>query len=147
MNKLRFYELVFILRPDLSPTHVEDIANGYADVIKADNNGEVKKIEFCGLRSLAYRINKNKKGHYVLMNLNATPAAIHEVERQMAINENVLRYLSLRMETLDDSPSALMQQKGFREERFSKNRNFESRGHSRDSEDESTDLALEEEIA
>ncbi|MBX9976935.1 MAG: 30S ribosomal protein S6, partial [Alphaproteobacteria bacterium] len=71
----------------------------------------------CGLRSLSYPINKNKKGHYVLMNVTATPETVAEVERQMKLSEDILRYLTVSVESLDDNPSALMQQRSFRDEK------------------------------
>ena len=79
--------------------------------------GEVKKREYWGLRNLAYRMNKNRKGHYILFNIEAPPAAIAELERTMRINEDVLRYLTLRVEKFDEGPSPIMQSRGSREDR------------------------------
>ncbi len=114
---MNFYESVFIVRQDATASQVEALANDYTKVIK-DHGGEVSKTEFCGLRNLAYRIKKNRKGHYVLMNVTAVPAAINEIERLMRLNENILRYLSVRVDVLDANPSALMQQRNFREDRY-----------------------------
>ena len=113
---MRFYECVFVARQDLTGAQVETMAKQYTSIIKEDG-GQVGKIEFCGLRNLAYPIKKNKKGHYVLMNVTATPAAVKEVERQMKINEDMLRYMTVRVDELDDNPSSLMQQRSFRDEK------------------------------
>ena len=110
------YENVFIARQDISGAQVDALADGFAQLI-ADNGGEVKKREYWGLRNLAYRMRKNRKGHYVLMNLSAPPAAIAELERTMRITEDVLRYLTLRVEALDEGPSAIMQNRGSRDDR------------------------------
>ena len=111
----RFYETIFIARQDITANQVETLAKHYTGVIK-EFGGEITKTEFCGLRNLAYKIQKNRKGHYVLMNIAVKPEGIKEVERQMKINEDVLRYLSVRVDTLDNAPSALMQNRGFRED-------------------------------
>jgi small subunit ribosomal protein S6 len=110
------YENVFIARQDISGAQVEALADGFTQLI-ADNGGEVKKREYWGLRNLAYRMRKNRKGHYVLFNLDAPAAAIAELERTMRINEDVLRYLTLRVAALDEGPSAVMQSRGSRDDR------------------------------
>lgn len=102
------YETVFIARQDLTNAQVEAMANTFTQIIKS-HKGEVSKTEFCGLRNLAYKIKKNKKGHYVLMNISCEPAGIKEMERQMKLNEDLLRHLTVRVETLDPNPSKLMQ--------------------------------------
>ncbi len=111
----RFYETIFIARQDITANQVESLAKQYTSVIK-EYGGEVTKTEFCGLRNLAYKIKKNRKGHYVLMNIAVKSEGIQEIERQMKINEDVLRYLSVRLEQLDNAPSALMQNRGFRDD-------------------------------
>ena len=90
----RFYETIFIARQDITANQVEALAKQYTNVIK-EFDGEVTKTEFCGLRNLAYKIKKNRKGHYVLMNIAVKSDGIKEMERQMKINEDVLRYLSI----------------------------------------------------
>jgi len=110
------YENVFIARQDISGAQAEALADSFVQLI-ADQGGEVKKRENWGLRNLAYRMNKNRKGHYVLFNIEAPAAAIFELERTMRINEDVIRYLTLRVDTLDDGPSAIMQNRGSREDR------------------------------
>jgi small subunit ribosomal protein S6 len=111
----RFYETIFIARQDITANQVESLAKQYTSIIK-EYGGEVTKTEFCGLRNLAYKIKKNRKGHYVLMNIAVKSEGIQEMERQMKINEDVLRHLSIRLEALDNAPSALMQNRGFRDD-------------------------------
>lgn len=113
----RKYESVFIVRQDATNNQVEALAQSYGEIITS-HGGEIGKVEFCGLRNMAYRIKKNKKGHYVLMNLLATPAGIAEMERQMKLSEDVMRCLTVKVEELDNNPSHLMQQRSFREERY-----------------------------
>lgn len=110
------YENVFIARQDISGAQVDALADGFTQLI-TDNGGEVKKREYWGLRNLAYRMRKNRKGHYVLLNLDAPPPAIAELERTMRINEDVLRYLTIRVEALEEGPSAVMQNRGSRDDR------------------------------
>ena len=111
-----FYETVFIARQDISAAQVEALTEALAGIV-AGQGGQVAKREYWGLRSLAYRIKKNRKGHYVLFNLDAPPAAVNELERNMRINEDVLRYLSVRVEALEEGPSAVMQSRNRGEER------------------------------
>ncbi len=103
-----FYENVFIARQDVSAAQVEALAESFAGIV-AQAGGKVTKREYWGLRNLAYRVKKNRKGHYMLFNLDAPPAAVNELERNMRINEDVLRYLTVRVETLEEGPSAVMQ--------------------------------------
>jgi small subunit ribosomal protein S6 len=110
------YENVFIARQDISGAQVDALADGFTQLI-ADQGGEVKKREYWGLRNLAYRMNKNRKGHYVLFNIDAPAPAIAELERTMRINEDVIRYLTLRVDALEEAPSAGMQSRGSREDR------------------------------
>jgi small subunit ribosomal protein S6 len=110
------YANVFIARQDISGAQVDALADGFTQLI-AEQGGEIKKREYWGLRNLAYRMKKNRKGHYVLFNIEAPPAAIFELERTMRINEDVLRYLTLRVEQLDETPSPVMQSRGSREDR------------------------------
>ena len=110
------YENVFIARQDISGAQVDQLADGFTQLI-AEQGGQVKKREYWGLRNLAYRMNKNRKGHYVLFNIEAPPAAIAELERTMRINEDVLRYLTLRIEKVDEGPSPIMQSRGSRDDR------------------------------
>jgi small subunit ribosomal protein S6 len=102
-----YYECVFIARQDIPANQVETLANSFADIIRKDG-GQVTKTEQWGLRNLAYRINKNKKGHYVLFNLDAPPAAVAEMERNMRLHEDILRYLTVKVDELEAGPSAIL---------------------------------------
>jgi small subunit ribosomal protein S6 len=110
------YECVFIARNDVTQQQVETIAEQVATVI-TEAGGEVKKREYWGLRGLAYRIKKNRKGHYMLLGIDAAPAAMQEVERQLGLNEDVLREMTLRIETIDEAPSAILTRRGEERER------------------------------
>jgi small subunit ribosomal protein S6 len=102
-----FYENIFIARQDISTAQVEALADTFANLV-AENGGKVEKREYWGLRNLAYRIKKNRKGHYVLFNLDAPAGAVSELERNMRINEDVLRYLTIRVDELEAGQSAMM---------------------------------------
>lgn len=102
-----FYESIFIARQDIAATQVEALAASCAEIIQS-KGGKVTKTEQWGLRTLAYRINKNRKGHYVMMNLDCPPAAVAEMERTLRINEDVLRFATIRVEELEAGPSAIM---------------------------------------
>lgn len=112
---MSLYECVFIARQDISAPQVEALTEELSNII-AQGGGSVSKKEYWGLRNIAYRVKKNRKGHYVLMNIDAPSAAVKEMERQMSINEDVLRTLTLRVEELEEGPSAMMQSKS-RDER------------------------------
>ncbi|WP_421709048.1 30S ribosomal protein S6 [Algihabitans sp.] len=111
-----YYESVVIARQDLSAQQVEQLTDELAEVIKA-GGGEIAKRESWGLRNLAYKIKKNRKGHYVLMNLDAPAEAVTEYERIMRFNEDILRYLTVRVKELDPEPSAVLQNRGGRDDR------------------------------
>jgi small subunit ribosomal protein S6 len=132
---MKLYETVFIVRQDATPNQVEALVQDYTKIIR-DSEGDVAKTEFCGLRTLAYPIKKNNKGHYVLMNLKASSDVIKEVERQMKLNESVLRYLTIKVEAHDPNPSPLMHQKNFSHDR----------SHSYDDEQDNLPPAPTEEI-
>src|SRR3954468_7522364 len=110
------YESVFIARQDISSAQVEQLTETYANIIR-ENGGEVAKTEQWGLKTLTYKIKKNRKGHYVLFNLNAPAAAVAEMERNMSISEDVLRYMTVRVDELEAGPSAMMQSRNERSER------------------------------
>jgi len=120
------YESIFIVRQDIPATQVETIANSFADIVR-NNGGQVTKTEQWGLRTLAYRINKNKKGHYVMFNLDAPSAAVDELERNMRINEDILRFMTVRVEELEAGPSAIMRKEERTERPFGE-RGFGDRG-------------------
>ena len=101
------YEHVFLARQDLAQAQVDALAEN-ATKILTDNGGKVVKTETWGLRGLAYRMAKNRKAHYVLMDVDAPPAAIAELERQTRINEDVIRYMTIRVDAHEAGPSAMM---------------------------------------
>ena len=110
------YENVFIARQDISGAQADTLADTFTQLI-TEQGGEVKKRENWGLRNLAYRMNKNRKGHYVLFNIEAPAPAIAELERTMRINEDVLRYMTIRVDELEEGPSPIMLNRGGREDR------------------------------
>lgn len=95
-----FYESVFIARQDIAAPQAEALADTFTSIIDAQG-GKVTKRENWGLRNLAYKVKKNRKGHYILFNIDAPPAAIAEMERNMRIHEDVLRYMTVRVDELD----------------------------------------------
>lgn len=103
-----FYESVFIARQEVSASQVDSIADTFGELIDK-HGGRVTRREYWGLKNLAYRIKKNRKGHYVLLNIDAPPAVVQEYERSMRFHEDILRYLTVRTDALDDAPSAMMQ--------------------------------------
>ena len=118
---MRLYESVFIARQDISTTQVESMADEFAGII-TNAGGTVHKREYWGLRSLAYRIKKNRKGHYIMFNLETDGPTLKEYERIMGLNEDVLRFLNIRIEEVDEAPSIIMQNKGERNERGDRDR-------------------------
>ena len=101
------YEHVFLARQDLAQAQVDALAEN-ATKILSDNGGKVVKTETWGLRSLAYRIAKNRKAHYVMLDVDAPPAAMAELERQTNINEDVIRFMTIRVDAHEKGPSAMM---------------------------------------
>ena len=105
---MALYENVFIARQDMSPAQVETLADDYGALMES-LGGKVEKREHWGLKTLAYRIKKNRKGHYVLFNFDASGDAIAELERRMRLSEDVLRYLTVSIEAVDERPSVMLQ--------------------------------------
>src|SRR4051812_17148526 len=105
------YESVVIARQDISPPQVDTLGDELTAIL-GEGGGKVTKRENWGLRSLAYRIKKNRKAHYLFFNIDAAPAAVNEYERRMRINEDVLRYLTVAVDSHEDGPSAVLQNKG-----------------------------------
>ena len=101
------YEHVFLARQDLAQAQVDALAENATKII-ADNGGKVAKTENWGLRGLAYRIAKNRKAHYVMLDIDAPAAAMAELERQTGINEDVIRFMTIRVEDHEQGPSAMM---------------------------------------
>ena len=110
------YETVLIARNDVTQQQVEGVADTIATLLEGDG-GTVQKREYWGLRSLAYRIKKNRKGHYMLLGLDAPPASITEMERQLRLNEDVLRFMTLRVDEITEEPSAILTRKSDERER------------------------------
>jgi small subunit ribosomal protein S6 len=102
-----FYEHVFIARQDLAQAQVDALAEAATSIIES-NGGKVVKTETWGLRSLAYRISKNRKGHYVALDFDAPAPVVAELERQTQINEDVIRYMTIRVDQHEQGPSAMM---------------------------------------
>ncbi len=102
---MALYEHMLIARQDISAQQVDALATHLKTIVETEG-GKVEKQEYWGLRTLAYRIKKNRKGHYVLLNLDAPANAIAELERQLNINEDVLRYMSVRVEAFEQSNSS-----------------------------------------
>ena len=113
---MRLYESVFIARQDISTTQVESMADEFAGII-TNAGGTIHKREYWGLRSLAYRIKKNRKGHYIMFNFETDGPTLKEYERIMGLNEDVLRFLNIRIEEVEEGPSIIMQNKGDRGDR------------------------------
>jgi len=106
-----YYETVFISRQDLTDANVKTLTEDMSKII-TDMGGKIHKTEQWGLRSFAYRINKARKGHYTLLEVDAPSDAVLEMERKMRINEDVVRYLTLREDELSDGPSVVMDKSG-----------------------------------
>jgi len=112
-NDMRLYECVFIVRQDLSTTQVDTITNELCAII-TDHKGSVQKQEYWGLKTMAYKIKKNRKGHYVMLNFEADAATVAEFDRRIGLNEDVLRSLIIGIEAVDPEPSVMMQGKSER---------------------------------
>tara|TARA_B100000686_G_scaffold98688_1_gene105632 strand:- start:11 stop:484 length:474 start_codon:yes stop_codon:yes gene_type:complete len=108
------YESVFIARQDISAGQVDTLADEMEKII-SDNGGSVARREYWGLRTLAYRMKKNRKGHYILFNLDAPSEAIQEMERNLRLHEDVLRYMTMRLEALRTEASPMVHGKGDRD--------------------------------
>ena len=114
------YEHIFMARQDVTPQQVEAMVDQYKGVIEG-NGGKVEKTEMWGVKSLAYRIKKNRKAHFTMFNLDAPPAAVAEMERQMRISEDILRFMTVRVDKLETDPSVMMQKRD-RDERKDRER-------------------------
>jgi small subunit ribosomal protein S6 len=115
-ENMALYEHVVISRQDISPQQAEALNDQIKSIIE-EHGGAVAKIEYWGLRNLTYRIKKNRKGHYSLLALDAPPAAVKELERQLSINEDVLRYMTIRVEEIDLELSPILARRDRERER------------------------------
>src|ERR1044072_4893327 len=106
-DHMALYEHVFLARQDLAQAQVDALAENATKIIE-DNKGKVVKTESWGLRGLAYRIQKNRKAHYVMLEIDAPAGVVAELERQTAINEDVIRYMTVRVDEHEAGPSAMM---------------------------------------
>ena len=104
---MALYESVIIGRQDLTPGQFETLLEKFIAVIQSFK-GEIKKRENWGIRNLAYKINKNRKGHYMLLNIDGPPEAIKEYERLMRLDEDIIRFLTIKIKSIDEKPSPLM---------------------------------------
>ena len=105
-----FYEHIYLARQDVSAQQVEELTATMTKTLE-DNGGKVTKNEYWGLKSLPYRIRKNRKAHYSLLNIDAPATAVAEMERQMSINEDILRHMTLRVDELEEGLSVMMQKR------------------------------------
>ncbi len=110
------YEVVLIARNDVTQQQVETLVDEFATRLEGEG-GQVRKREYWGVRSLAYRIKKNRKAHYMLLGLDAKPASISEMERQFGLNEDVLRSMTIRVDEIEEAPSAILSRKSEDRER------------------------------
>ena len=113
---MSLYEHVVISRPDISSGQVEEFVQNLARKVE-NAGGTVEGAEYWGLRNLAYRMNKNRKAHYSLLKINAHSDVIHEIERQHRINEDILRYMSIRVDEVSEDPSPIMKKREERKRR------------------------------
>ena len=115
---MALYESVIIGRQDLTTSQFETIVNEFISVIES-LKGTIQKKESWGLRNLAYKINKNRKGHYMLLNIDGPSDAIVEYERLMRLHEDIIRFLTMRIKSVDEKPSPLMSNKNDRQKNVS----------------------------
>ncbi len=111
-----YYETVFMARQDLTEGQIKDLTDQFSKII-TDNGGKIAKVENWGLRNLAYRINKSRKAHYVMLETDTPSEAIIELERIMRLNEDVMRSLSTRLDALSDGPSIIMDKGGDKDDK------------------------------
>jgi small subunit ribosomal protein S6 len=107
---MALYEHIYLARQDISPQQAEALTGQFKTIITS-LGGKVTKTEYWGVKSLAYRIKKNRKAHFTLLNIDAPPAALAEVERQQGLSEDVLRFLTLRVDALEEGPSAQLRKR------------------------------------
>ena len=107
---MALYESVIIGRQDLTNSQFEALIEEFTSVIKS-HDGEIKKTEYWGIRNLAYKINKNRKAHYYMLNISSSPETISEYERLLGLHEDIIRFLTIKIDKVDENPSLLMNNK------------------------------------
>ncbi|MEC9433048.1 MAG: 30S ribosomal protein S6 [Pseudomonadota bacterium] len=113
---MALYEHVFIARQDLSNAQAEGLIEHFGQILK-DNGGDVQGSEYWGVRTMAYKINKNRKGHYAFLKTDSPAAAVQEMERLMRLHDDVLRVMTVKVEVHEEGPSAVLQAKASRDDR------------------------------
>ena len=116
---MSLYEHVFISRQDLSISQAEGLIEHFSTIL-SENGGKVLSQEYWGLKTMAYKINKNRKGHYVLLKSDSPPEAVEEMERLMRLHEDIMRVMTIKVKIHEDGPSAVMQTKARGEERVAR---------------------------
>ena len=116
---MSLYEHVFISRQDLSVSEAGGLIDNFSKIL-TDNGGKVLTHEYWGLKTMAYKINKNRKGHYVLLRTDSSSEAVQEMERLMRLNEDVMRVMTIKVQSHEEGPSAVMQSKARGEERVAR---------------------------
>lgn len=104
---MAIYECVYIARQELTAAQAEQLSKDFTKIVSS-NSGEIKRQEYWGLRNLAYKIRKNRKGHYTMFHIEAPASTIEELERNMRLNEDILRYLTVKIDVLPEGPSVMM---------------------------------------
>ncbi len=142
------HQCVFIARQEISAQQAEALAENFAGVI-SESGGNVTRTESWGLKSLAYRIKKNRKAHYTMLNIDGPAEAVHEMERQMRLHEDVLRFMTIRVDELNDEPSIQAQTRSSRDDRDDDDQGYKARAKSDESSSsaESSDDTEEKEEA
>ena len=128
---MALYESVIIGRQDLTNSQFEALIEEFVSVIKS-HDGEIKKTEYWGIRNLAYKINKNRKAHYYMLNISSSPETISEYERLLGLHEDIIRFLTVKIDKVDENPSLLMNNKVDR--------------HRHDSDSDKVDIALKDSV-
>ena len=128
---MALYESVIIGRQDLTNSQFEALIEEFISVIKS-HDGEIKKTEYWGIRNLAYKINKNRKAHYYMLNISSSPETISEYERLLGLHEDIIRFLTVKIDKVDENPSLLMNNKVDR--------------HRNDSDPDKVDIALKDSV-
>ena len=128
------YECVYIARQELTAAQTDQLADELSTIV-TNNSGKVKNREYWGLKNLAYKIRKNRKGHYTMFHIEASAATMAELERNMGLNEDVLRHLTIKLDQLPEGPSVMMHAKSERSEKVRRSDKFEDRNSNGDFDD------------